>query len=97
MCRITSNIASSTTSISNKRVIFTFTAVSWRLRDQDLMFSWPVSSPFAILHVNLGMPVHPTDNNGNMALMNEMHDMSEFVVIFPVLDESYTTLASYFM
>ena len=25
----------------------------WRRRGQELIFSWPVSSPFAILHVNL--------------------------------------------
>ena len=25
----------------------------WRRRDQELMFSWPVSLPFAIIHVDL--------------------------------------------
>ena len=41
----------------------------WRRRGQELMFSWPVSSPFDILHVDLWMPGHHTDPNGYMALM----------------------------
>ena len=41
----------------------------WRRRGQELMFSWPVSSPFDILHVDLWMPGHYTDPNGYMALM----------------------------
>ena len=69
----------------------------WRRRGQKLVFSWPISSPFAILHVDLWMPVHHTDENGNMALMNSMCNMSQFVVVVPVLDESSATLASHFM
>ena len=41
----------------------------WRRRGRELMFSWPVSSPFAILHVDLWMPGHHTDSNGYMTLM----------------------------
>ena len=61
------------------------------------MFSWPVSSPFAILHVDLWMPGHHTDPNGYMALMNTMCVMSQFVVVLPVPNESSATLASFFM
>ena len=61
------------------------------------MLSWFVSSPFAILHVDLWMPGHYTDSNGCMALMNVMCGMSQFVVVVPVPGESSTTLASYFM
>ena len=43
------------------------------------------------------MTGHHTDENGNMALMNSMFDMSQFVVVLPVPDESSVTLASYFM
>ena len=68
-----------------------------RRRIQELMFSWPVSYPFAILHVDLWMPGHHTDPNGYMALMNTMCDMSQFVVVVPVPDESSATLASFFM
>ena len=69
----------------------------WRRRGQELKFSWSVSSPFGILRVALWMTSHHTDENGNMALMNSMCDMSQFVVVFPVPDESSTILASYFM
>jgi len=63
------------------------------------MFSWSVSSPFDILHVNLWIPGHHSDSNGNMTLMNAMCDMSQFVVVVvvPVPDETSTTLVSYFM
>ena len=69
----------------------------WRRRGQELIFSWTVSSPFAILHVDLWIPGHHIDEYGNMALMNSMCDMSQFVVVVPVLDDSSATLASYFM
>ena len=69
----------------------------WRRRGQELMFSWPVSSPFAILHVNLWMPGHYTEPNGYMELMNTMCDMSQFVVVVPVTNESSATLTSFFM
>ena len=61
------------------------------------MFSWPVSSPFAILHVDLWMPGHHTDPNGYMALKNTMCDTSQFIVVVPVPNESSATLASFFM
>ena len=61
------------------------------------MFSWPVSSPFAILHADLWVPDHFTDSNGNVALMNVMCDMTQFVVVVPVPDETSATLAEYFM
>ena len=61
------------------------------------MFSWPVSSPFVILHVDLWIPSHHTNENGNMALMNSMCNMTQFVVVIPVLDESFATLSSYFI
>ena len=49
------------------------------------MFSWPVSYCFSNLHVNLWLPDHFTDRNGNIALMNVMCDMTQFdiVVIAP--------------
>ena len=69
----------------------------WRRRGQEVMFSWPVSSPFAILHADLWVPGHFTDSNGNVALMNVMCDMTQFVVVVPVPDETSATLAEYFM
>ena len=61
------------------------------------MFSWPISSPFAILHVDLWSPGHMTDQHGYLALMKTMCDMTQFVVVVPVPDETSATLASYFM
>ena len=66
----------------------------WRRRGQELMFSWPVSSPFPILRVDLWMPWHFTDSKYNVALMNSMCDMCLFVVIVPVSDETSATLAA---
>ena len=69
----------------------------WRRRGQELMFSWPVSSLFAILHVDLWILGHHSDPNEYMTLMTAMCNMSQFVVVVPVPDESSATLASYFM
>ena len=67
----------------------------WRRRDQDHMFSWPVGSPFTIIHVDLWIPGKYIDSKGNMKLMNAMYDMSQFVVVVPIPDESFATLADY--
>ena len=61
------------------------------------MFSFPISSPFAILHVDLLIPGHHTDPNGYIALMDTMCDMIQFVVIVHVPNESSATLTSSFM
>ena len=68
----------------------------WRHRGPELMFSLPVSSPFAIIHVDLWMHGKYTDSNGNMALKNAMCDMSQFVVVVPVTNESSAILAENF-
>ena len=51
---------------------------------------------FVILHIDLWMPGKYIDNKGNMVLMNAMYNMSQFVVVVPVPDESLATLANYF-
>ena len=60
------------------------------------MFYWPLSTPFAIIHVDLWMPGTFTDSKGNTALMNARCDMSQFVVVVPVPDESSATLVDHF-
>ena len=57
------------------------------------MFSWPVSSLFFILHIEMWMIGHHKDPNGYMALMNVICDISQFVVVVPVRDKSSATLA----
>ena len=69
----------------------------WRYRGQELMFSWPVSYPLAINHLDQWMPGHHTGPNGYIALMNTMCNMSQFVVVVPVPNESSDTLPSFFM
>ena len=61
------------------------------------MFLWPVSSPFVTLHVDLWLQGHFTDHNGNVAPMNVMCDMTQFVIVVPVLDEIADILAEHFM
>ena len=61
------------------------------------MFSWHVSSLFAILHVGLWSPGHMADQNGYISLMDTMCDMTQFVVVVPVLDDTSATLASHFI
>ena len=57
------------------------------------MLSWYVNSPFAIIHVDLWIHSKYTDSKGNMILMNDMCDTSQFVVIVPVTNESSTNFA----
>ena len=69
----------------------------WRRRGQELTISWPISSPSAILHVDLWSPGHMTNHNSYIVLMSRICDMNQFVVVIPVPDETSTTLASHFM
>ena len=69
----------------------------WPRRGQELMFSWPIISSFAILHVDLWSPRHMTNQNGYIALMNTMYDIIQFVLVVPVPDETSATLASHSM
>ena len=61
------------------------------------MFAWPVSSSFAILYVDLWSPGHMADQDGFKAPIKTMCDMTQFVVVVPVLVETSTTLDSPFM
>ena len=46
------------------------------------MFSWSLSILFTILHVELWMPGKYTDSKGNIALMNTICDMIQFVFFY---------------
>ena len=61
------------------------------------MSSWPVSSPFPIHHADLWMPGHFTDSNDNVALMNIMCDITQFIIVVPAPNETAATLAEYFI
>ena len=43
-----------------------------RRRGQEVMFSWPIRSPFVILHADLLMPIHFTHSDGDVDFMNIM-------------------------
>jgi hypothetical protein len=48
--------------------------------NKELVFSWPVTSPFFILHVDLWAPGSLTDYRGNTYLLAGMCDLTGFVV-----------------
>ena len=55
----------------------------WRRRGQEVIFSWSVSSPFVILHVDFCLPGNFTDSSGNVSLMNVKCEMTQFVIVVP--------------
>ena len=61
------------------------------------MCSWLVSSPIAIIQVGVWILGHRNDPNDYMAFINAMRDMSQFVVVAPVRDESSATFVENFM
>ena len=60
------------------------------------MFSWPVRSYFAIIHVDIWMPSKYTDSEGNMALMNDIYDMSQFVFVVSITNEASAILVGFY-
>ena len=64
----------------------------WRRQDQEVMFSWPVSSSFSILHADPWIPGHFEGKSGNVALISLICDMTQFVVVVPVPNEVASTL-----
>ena len=71
---------------------------AWRNRRSELYFSWPVTVPFWIMHVDLWSPGATTDNAGRKGyLLNAMCDISQFVISTPVFDISAANLAKVYM
>lgn len=53
----------------------------WRTRKQELHFSWPVTIPFYIMHVDIWAPGNTPDAEGNPNyLFNSMCDLTQFVI-----------------
>ena len=69
----------------------------WRRRGSELLSSWPVSSPFAILHADLWCPGDYTDYTGSHYLLNVICDLTQFVVVVPVTGSTSALMAKYFM
>ena len=69
----------------------------WRRRGRELAFSWPISSIFTIIHVELWMPDHHTDSNSFILLIYVIYEMSQHVVVVIIPDQYSVTLMSYFI
>ena len=69
----------------------------WRLQGQEVISSWNVGSPFAILRTDLWIPGLFTNRNVNVILMNIICDITQFVIVVPVSNISAANLAEYFM
>ena len=61
------------------------------------MFSWPVSSPYSIIHADLYSLVYFTDSSGNVVLVKIICGMVQLVIVVLVPTEKSSTLAEYFM
>ena len=67
-------------------------------KHSELSFSWPISSPFFILHVDLWKPGQTVERfSGNNYLLAAMCDLSGFVVTHSVRDITAANLAKIFM
>ena len=63
-----------------------------------MYFSWPVTTPFYIMHVNLWSPGKFIDDDGNtLQLMNCMCALTQFVISIIVDDARSDTLAKLFI
>jgi hypothetical protein len=70
---------------------------AWRTRRSELYFSWPVTVPFWIMHVDLWQPGKVCDKNGNNYCLNSMCDLSQFVVSSVTKDITARGLADLYM
>ena len=66
----------------------------WQNRKSELYFSWPVTTPFYIMHIDLWMPGKLIDEDGNtLQLMNRMCGLTQFVIPILVNDAVSEMLA----
>ena len=67
-------------------------------RHSELMFSWPVSTPFFILHIDLWQPGKTEERfSGSTHLLAAMCDLTGFIVCHPVSNTTSDDLARVFM
>ena len=70
----------------------------WRSRKSELYFSWPITTPFWIMHVDLWSPGHISNNQGQKGyLLNSMCDLTQFVISTPTFNITAGHLAMIFM
>ena len=70
----------------------------WRDRRSELYFSWPVTTPFWIMHLDLWAPGEITNDKGEKGyLLNALCDLTQFVVSIVTFDVSSNNLGKLFM
>lgn len=70
----------------------------WRKRKNELHFSWPVTAPFYIMHIDLWQPGKLITKSGTtIFLLNCMCDLTQFVVSEVVESPNASILAKAFM
>ena len=70
----------------------------WRNRKSELYFSWPVTTPFYIMHVDLWMPGKLLEEEGRtLQLMNCMCDLTQFFIFIIVKEANSMNLGKLFM
>ena len=71
----------------------------WKTRKSELYFSWPVTSPFYIMHVDLWAPgkMLNKQTGKTMMLMNSMCDLTQFIVSSVIENPIAASLAQLFM
>jgi len=72
-------------------------ANSRKCTTSELMYSWPLGSPFATIHVDLWQPGEAKSKTGIKYFLNAMCDMTQFIIITPTKDIHAHTLAHLFM
>lgn len=68
-----------------------------RKESTGLVHSWPITSPFAIISVDIWKPGDTTNIDGFKMLLNAMCDMTQFIVSTPIKTSESTFLARTFM
>ena len=69
-----------------------------RLRESSgLNHSWPATTPFAILSVDIWKPGDVRNGDGFIGLLNSMCDLTQFVVMAPVVKLEASYIARVFM
>jgi hypothetical protein len=72
-------------------------ANSRKRNKSEIMFGWPLDSPFCTLHVDLFSMGEVEGNGVQEHVMNTMCDMTQFVITTPVPDTAAHVLAPIFM
>lgn len=68
-----------------------------RRESSGLVHSWPITTPFAIISVDIWKPGHTTNLDGYTCLLNTMCDMAQFMITMPAMRTESSYIARLFM